>query len=331
MKSILVIGGAGYIGSHVALTFLEAGYEVTVLDNLSSGRQINLFKEARFIHADLQNRHALADVFKDPYDGVIHLAALKAAGESMIVPEKYASQNLNGAVNLLEALSSSQTRIVIFSSSAAVYGLPQYLPLDERHPLNPINFYGYTKLEIERLLDWFYRLKGIHYASLRYFNAAGYDTKSRVQGLEQNPANLIPVVMEVATGKRDAVEIYGNDYSTPDGTGIRDYIHVSDLAQAHLKAFQYVLAQGESLTVNLGTGTGCSVTEVVKAARKASGKEIKANIVDRRPGDPAELYAKSEMAFKLLDWKPVFSSLDVIVSSTWKIYELHSQKQKPAI
>jgi UDP-glucose 4-epimerase len=331
MKSILVVGGAGYIGSHVVLSFLEAGFDVTVLDNLSSGQQINLFKEARFIHADLQDRHALAEVFKDPYDGVVHLASLKAAGESMIVPEKYASQNLNGAVNLLEALSASKTRIVIFSSSAAVYGMPEYLPLDEEHPLKPINFYGYTKLEIERLLEWFYQLKGIHFASLRYFNAAGYDTKSRVEGLEQNPANLIPVVMEAAAGKRKFVEIYGDDYPTPDGTGIRDYIHVSDLAQAHLKAFQYVLTQRKSLTVNLGTGQGCSVLDVVKASEKAAGRKIPYTIVDRRLGDPAELFAQSEKAGKLLGWKPQFSDLDTLVSSTWNVYEKHNKKQRPSI
>ncbi len=321
MKSILIIGGAGYIGSHVALSFLEAGYAVTVLDNLSAGRQINLFKEARFIHADLQDRMALQNVLKEPYDGVVHLAALKAAGESMIVPEKYSIQNINGTMNLLEALSNSKTRIIIFSSSAAVYGMPQYLPLDEKHPLNPLNFYGFTKLEIEHFLEWFDQLKEIRYASLRYFNAAGYDPQGRVKGLEQNPANLIPIVMEVATGERQRVDVYGNDYPTPDGTGIRDYIHVTDLAHAHLKAFECVQEQGQSLTVNLGTGKGYSVLEVIEAARTVSNRKIPYTIVDRRPGDPAELYSTSEKANQLLKWQPQFSDLNMLVSSTWKVYE----------
>jgi UDP-glucose 4-epimerase len=303
------------------LSFLDAGFDVTVLDNLSSGRQINLFDNATFIHADLQDRVALNEIFRQPYDGVIHLAALKAAGESMIVPEQYAYQNITGTMNLLQALSNSKTKILIFSSSAAVYGLPQYLPLDEKHPLEPVNFYGFTKLEIERFLDWFYKLKGIHYANLRYFNAAGYDPEGRIKGLEQKPANLIPVVMEVATGKREKVDVYGNDYPTPDGTGIRDYIHVTDLADAHLKAFNLVHKKGESLTVNLGTGSKCSVIEVIKMAEKISGRKIAHEYTDRRSGDPAELYSSSEKATKLLKWKPKFSDLETIISSTWNVYK----------
>lgn len=321
MKSILVIGGAGYIGSHVTLAFLNAGFDVTVLDNLSAGCQVNLFKDAHFIHADLQDRVALKEVFRKPYDGVIHLAALKAAGESMIVPERYAVQNISGAVNLLEALSHSKTRIIVFSSTAAVYGMPQKLPLTEDHPLEPINFYGFTKLEIERLFDWFYRLKGIHYANLRYFNAAGYDPEGRIRGLESNPANLIPIVMEAAIGQREKVEVFGDDYPTPDGTGVRDYIHVSDLADGHLKAFEYVLKNGESLTVNLGTGEGCSVLEVIKSTESICGKKIPHSIVERRPGDPAELYAHSAKANKLLGWEPRFSDLKTIIQSTWDVYK----------
>ena len=321
MKSILVIGGAGYIGSHVVLSFLNAGFDVTVLDNLSSGRQINLFDDANFIHADLQDRVALNEIFKKPYDGVVHLAALKAAGESMIVPEQYAYQNITGTMNLLEALSNSKTKILIFSSSAAVYGTPKYLPLDEKHPLEPVNFYGFTKLEIERFLEWFFQLKGIHYASLRYFNAAGYDTEGRIKGLEQKPANLIPIVMEAATGRRKKVDVYGNDYPTPDGTGIRDYIHVTDLADAHLKAFNHVHKEGESLSVNLGTGTGHSVLEVIKMAEEICGKKINHEIIERRPGDPAELYSTADKANKMLKWKPKFSDLKTIVSSTWDVYK----------
>lgn len=321
MKSILVIGGAGYIGSHVVLSFLQAGYRVTVLDNLSSGCRENLFDQARFIHGDLQDRMLLNEVFSDSYDGVIHLAALKAAGESMVVPETYAHQNMIGAINLLEAVTASKTRIIIFSSTASVYGMPQYLPVDEQHPLDPINFYGFTKLEIERFLEWFDQLKSIRYAGLRYFNAAGYDTRGRVKGLERNPANLIPIVMEVAAGKRDGLEVFGNDYPTPDGTGVRDYIHVSDLADAHLKAFESVSANDRSVVVNLGTGEGRSVLEIIEMAETISGKSIPYKIVGRRPGDPAELYAHSQKAYDLMGWKPGFSDLETIISSTWNIYK----------
>jgi UDP-glucose 4-epimerase len=320
MKSILVIGGAGYIGSHVVLAFLKGGFDVTVLDNLSSGRQVNLFKETRFIHADLQDRIALGKVFRKTYDGVIHLAALKAAGESMIVPERYAYHNIACTINLLEALSNSKTRILIFSSSAAVYGMPEYQPLDENHPLNPANFYGFTKLEIERLLAWFYQLKGIHYASLRYFNAAGYNPEGTIKGLEQKPANLIPVAMETALGLRKNMEVYGKDYSTKDGTGVRDYIHVSDLADAHLKAFNYVHKNGEPLTVNLGTGQGCSVLDVIEMTNEITGKKIPFIIADRRAGDPAELLASFAKAEQVLNWKPRFSDLKTIITSTWNVY-----------
>jgi UDP-glucose 4-epimerase len=194
MKSILVVGGAGYIGSHVVLAFLNAGYRVTVLDNMSTGQQTNLIKEAEFILGDILDRELLKDLFTTKFDGVIHLAALKAAGESMIYPEKYTYQNINGTMNLLEAVSLSGTRTVIFSSTAAVYGVPEYLPLDENHPINPINYYGFTKHEIERFLEWYHRLKNIQTASLRYFNAAGYDPDGRILGLEKGPENLIPKV-----------------------------------------------------------------------------------------------------------------------------------------
>lgn len=320
MTSILVIGGAGYIGSHVVLSFLDAGYEVTVMDNLSSGQQVNLFDKAGFIHADLQDRMALQSIFAAEYDCVIYLAALKAAGESMMIPERYAYQNLNGTVNLLEAMVHSSTRNIVFSSTAAVYGMPQYLPLDENHPLEPINFYGYTKLEIENLLNWFDRLKGIRFASLRYFNAAGYNIDGRVKGLEKNPANLIPIVMEATAGIRERMEVFGDDYDTPDGTGVRDYIHVSDLADAHLKAFEHLGKTKESMTVNLGTGKAYSVLEVIHAAERISGRKVPYTIAGRRSGDPAELYANSDKAQKLLNWKARFSDLDTLVSSTWNLY-----------
>lgn len=321
MKSILVVGGAGYIGSHVVRAFLEAGHQVSILDNLSTGQQINLSRKARFIHGDVQDRMLLKIVCSENYDAVIHLAALKAAGESMEIPEQYAHQNITGTLNLLEAISQSTTRIVIFSSSAAVYGTPEYLPADEEHPLKPINFYGFTKLEIERFLEWYDRLREIKFASLRFFNAAGYDVNGMVPGLETNPANLLPIVLETVCGIRDKMQVFGNDYSTPDGTGVRDYIHVTDLASAHLKAFESISKTHQSLTVNLGTGNGHSVLDIIKMTETVTGKKVNYEITARREGDPAELTAKSNLADQLLGWTPQFSDLKTLVDSTWQIYK----------
>ncbi|MBU2648241.1 UDP-glucose 4-epimerase GalE [bacterium] len=320
-EAILVVGGAGYIGSHVVQTFLKADCDVTVFDNMSSGQEINLFSQARFIRGDVQDRDQLKALFSERFDAVIHLAGLKAAGESMVIPERYAYQNINGTMNLLEAISLSETRIIVFSSSAAVYGMPHYMPLDENHPVEPINFYGFTKYEIERFLDWYDRLKGIKFASLRYFNAAGYDPEGNIRGLEKNPANLIPVVMEVAAGMRESMEVFGNDFPTPDGTGIRDYIHVSDLASAHLMAYQHIRQTKQSLTLNLGTGKGHSVLDVIRMAEKITGKKLNFNITGRRAGDPAELYASSATALKTLGWEPTLSDLESLVKTTWQNYE----------
>ena len=320
MKSILVAGGAGYIGSHVVLSFLRAGHRVTVLDNLSTGRQANLFEGVSFVHGDVQDRTLLRDVLAQNYDAAIHLTALKAAGESMEFPERYARQNISGTLNLLEAVSNSATRCFIFSSSAAVYGTPEFLPISEEHPLRPANFYGFTKLEIERLLAWYDRLKGIKFACLRYFNAAGYDANGEICGLESNPANLLPVVMETACGKRDRLQVFGNDFPTKDGTGVRDYIHATDLADAHLKAFETVSADGRSLTVNLGTGRGHSVMEVVRMTERVTGREVPFEMVARRKGDPPELFADSRLANRLLHWTPQFSDLKTVVDSTWQAY-----------
>lgn len=320
---VVVVGGAGYIGSHVVRCLLDAGHAVTVFDNLVHGLRVNLFEEVSFLHGDIMHPRDLDAAFAPdgvPADAVIHLAAAKAAGESMVVPEKYAEQNIGGTINILNAMSRAGVSAIVFSSSAAVYGEPEYLPVDEAHPTNPTNFYGFTKLEIERLLTWYNKLKGIRFAALRYFNAAGYDAEGRVPGLEQNPANLLPIVMEVASGVRPELEIYGNDYDTPDGTCIRDYIHVSDLAAAHLLALEYVKNHGESLTVNLGSGIGVSVTEMVEAARRITGAAIPAQVVARRPGDPARLVASGATAEKLLGWSAASSSTDNLVETSWKVY-----------
>jgi UDP-glucose 4-epimerase len=207
----------------------------------------------------------------------------------------------------------------IFSSTAAVYGYPEYLPLDENHPLNPINYYGFTKLEIERILDWYNKLTGLKYATLRYFNAAGYDKENRINHLEKNPQNLIPIVMEVASGFRDKLEVFGNDYDTKDGTGVRDYIHVTDLAKAHIKAIDY-LKDHDSLTINLATGDSHSVIDVIKMAKRITNKEILYDFAARRDGDPAQLFSSSSMASDLLDWQPECSDIESIVKDTWQVY-----------
>ncbi len=319
--NLLVIGGAGYIGSHVVRELLDKGHNVTVFDNLSSGLRINLFKEAGFVEGDILDFDTLCNVMKRGFDAVFHFAALKAAGESMICPQKYSLNNINGTVNILNAAAEAKISSFVFSSSAAVYGEPQYVPIDEEHPTNPENFYGFTKLEIERLLMWYDRLCGIKFAALRYFNAAGYDPQKRVVGLEKNPQNLLPCVMEAAAGIRPFLSIFGNDYPTPDGTGVRDYIHVTDLAAAHILALEFISNNKKSITVNLGSESGISVLKIVERARAITGKPIPAKIVGRRAGDAASLYASSRKAYKLLGWKPRFSDVDTLIRTMWEVYQ----------
>ncbi|MDR1031114.1 MAG: UDP-glucose 4-epimerase GalE [Treponema sp.] len=318
--TILIIGGAGYIGSHVAREFLDQGHHVTVYDNLSSGLRENLFPEAHFIHGDIQDYPSLLRVAQGGFDALVHLAAYKAAGESMVKPEKYSLNNINGTVHILNAAVEAKIPFMVFSSSAAVYGEPAYLPVDEKHPTNPENYYGFTKLEIERFLGWYEQLKGIRFASLRYFNAAGYDVHGRITGLEQNPANLIPVIMEAACGMRAEVQVFGNDYATPDGTGVRDYIHVNDLAAGHVAALDHISRYKQSLIVNLGSETGLSVQEILEAARRISGKPIPARIVGRRPGDPGKLTASAQYARETLGWTPRYSDIDTLIKTSWEVY-----------
>ncbi len=317
---VLVIGGAGYIGSHVAKALIEDGNSITVYDNLSSGLKENIQDGSGFIEGDILDFDRLKESMAG-FDALIHLAAFKAAGESMIEPEKYSVNNINGTVNIINAAAQTGVKRIVFSSSAATYGEPQYIPIDENHPKNPENYYGFTKLEIERFLDWFDRLKGIKYASLRYFNAAGYDPEGVVTGLEKKPANLLPVIMEVATGMREKLSIFGNDYNTPDGTGVRDYVHVTDLADAHVRALHYIDEHNESLTVNLGSENGISVQEIVEAARKITGKPIPAEVVARRAGDPAKLVASSALAKEKLGWEPHYSDVETLIETSWKAYQ----------
>lgn len=319
---ILVVGGAGYIGSHVAREFLDSGHEVTVFDDLSTGRRENLFPEARFVEGNLHQYPTLLRAMEGQ-DATIYLAAAKAAGESMLKPEKYSVQNICGAVNMVNAAVEAGVEKLVFSSSAATYGAPRYLPIDEKHPTEPENYYGFTKLEIERILGWYDELKGLRYAALRYFNAAGYDTKGRISGLEVNPGNLIPRVMEVAIGMKGELEVYGSDYDTPDGTCIRDYVHVNDLARGHVAALGWIAKNDRSLVANLGSGKGLSVLEIIEAARRITGRPIPVKMSGRRPGDPACLYASSALAKELLGWEARDSSAEVLLETTWAAYKKH--------
>ena len=322
MPDILVVGGAGYIGSHVVKALRDAGRQPVVFDNLSTGLRENLFPDIPFIHGDLlipeQVRAAMRGI-----RSVIHLAALKAAGDSMLEPERYALHNLNGTVNLLYAAGTEGVRHFVFSSSAAVYGEPQYLPLDENHPTEPANFYGQTKLQIEMLLSWFSRLRNMRYAGLRYFNAAGYDPDGEVRGLEKEPNNLLPLVLETLLGWRENLEVYGTDYDTEDGSCIRDYIHVSDLADAHLRALSFLEEQDEDLVLNLGTSKGISVLEILDAAKKVSGMDLPVIHSDRRPGDPAVVLASAQKAERLLEWSPAFSDVETILKTMLAAYHSH--------
>ena len=316
----LVIGGAGYIGSHVVKALMKQGHEVTVFDNLSSGLRQNLFKQNKFIYGNILIKSDLDSAFSLGFDACIHLAAFKAAGESMLVPEKYSENNITGTLNILNSAVKHNCKNIVFSSSAAIFGNPQKLPIDENHPKNPENYYGFTKLSIEDYLEWYSKLKGINYSALRYFNAAGYDIEGEISGLEQNPANLIPVVMETACGIRKQMSVFGDDYDTPDGTCIRDYVHVTDLADAHVKALDYIAKNNTNLKLNLGSEVGTSVKEVIDIARKITGKPIDAKIVERRPGDPSELYATSKQALEILGWKAHNSDMETIIKTTWDAY-----------
>jgi UDP-glucose 4-epimerase len=257
-------------------------------------------------------------------DSIIHMAALKAAGESMTEPEKYAENNISGTINLLNAATTAKVKYFVFSSSAAVYGEPQYLPLDESHPTEPVNFYGHTKLAIENLLRWYSQLKGLRFSSLRYFNAAGYDVDGELNGLEHKPNNLLPIVLETIVGRRKTVEVFGTDYDTRDGSCIRDYIHVSDLAEAHLKALDYLKHENQDLVINLGTSNGLSVLEIMQIAREVSGQEFNYTLGPRRAGDPAVVLAKAELAAELLGWRPKHSDANTLLETTLRAYRQSS-------
>ncbi|MEQ9366094.1 MAG: UDP-glucose 4-epimerase GalE [Leptospirales bacterium] len=323
-----VTGGAGYIGSHIVQDLLEEGHEVVVIDNLATANSANILGRGEpapagysFIEGDVGTDAGLAAFFAaGPLEVVFHFAAWKAAGESMTDPAKYSANNLRGTLRLIEGLSEHGCQNFIFSSSAAVYGEPRYLPIDEKHPTEPINYYGFTKLVIEQNLRWFARLRGMRFASLRYFNAAGYDIHGRVRGLERNPANLLPLLMECAVGMRSEIQVFGQDYETPDGTCLRDYIHVNDLSRAHVLAMHEIRKNGESLTLNLGSEEELSVQQMLDVAREITGRPIPQKNTDRRPGDPPRLVASSAQARELLNWRAEHSDPETLVRTMWDVY-----------
>jgi UDP-glucose 4-epimerase len=318
---VLVTGGAGYIGCVVVSQLLAKGCEVVVCDNLSNGNRRAVPSGAKFVNADTGDRTALDRIFREQrIDAVVHLAASIEAGESMQVPEKFFRNNTANTLTVLEAMLEHQVRRLVFSSTAALYGTPERTPIDESDPLHPTNAYGESKLLVEQMLAWLHRIHGLRYASLRYFNAAG---AAGEQGEDHLPeSHLIPLALQVALGKREHIAIYGTDYPTPDGTCVRDYIHVSDLASAHVLVLE-ALRERDKLIYNLGNGRGFSVREVVGTVRRVTGHAIQAREVSRRPGDPAVLVASSDKIKRELDWQPRFTSLESIVSSAWEWRRAH--------
>jgi len=318
---VLVTGGAGYIGATTCRSLLANGHEVVVYDNLSKGHREALPPDVPLIVADVADRQALDSAFRQHRpEAVLHFAAFIEAGESMKEPERFFRNNSAGTLTLLEAMLANGVGKLIFSSTAALYGEPRRVPLEETDSLEPTNAYGESKLLVERMLSWFGRIHGLRYASLRYFNAAGSDGYSGER--HQPETHLIPLVLRAATGEREAISVFGTDYPTPDGTCIRDYIHVSDLAQAHVLAV-YALENRDRLIYNLGNGRGFSVREVIDSARRVTGLAIPVAEAERRPGDPAVLVASSEKMRRELGWTPQHADLDSIIDSAWRWMQLH--------
>lgn len=315
---ILITGGAGYIGSHVLKALSKKGnYHVLTIDNLSSGhKEAVIYGDLAVV--DLENEEAIKDIFKSfKPDAVIHFAAFIEVAESVVNPAKYYKNNTLNTLNLLQTMVEYKVDKFIFSSTAAVYGTPVETPIPETHPINPINPYGQSKAFVEKILQDFSKAYDFNYVSLRYFNAAGADPKGRI-GESHNPeTHLIPLILKTAKGERDSIKIFGTDYPTPDGTCIRDYIHVDDLAEAHILALEYLLNGGNSDVFNCGYGHGYSVKEVVNTAKKVTGIDFKVEETDKRPGDPAILVADSTKLKQKLNWKPKFDDLEYIIKTAW--------------
>ncbi len=322
-ETVLVTGGAGYIGSHACKRLARAGYRPVAYDSLVRGHR-EAVRWGPLVEADLADTERLVDTFKRfNVVAVMHFAAFTYVGESMANPELYFRNNVGNSMRLLEAMHGAGVRHIVFSSTAAVYGIPKQVPIPESAPHRPVNPYGESKLMVERMLHWYGEAHNLTHASLRYFNAAGADPECEI-GEEHDPeTHLIPLVLQAALGRRPQIDILGTDYPTPDGTAIRDYIHVQDLADAHVKAIAHLLRGGESLELNLGTGSGYSVREVIAAAERVTARRIPQREASRRSGDPPSLVAAVERARAALGWSPVLSEIDSIIGTAWAWHSRH--------
>lgn len=324
--AILVLGGAGYIGSHMVDWLIENGSEeVVVVDNLVTGHRQAVHPEASFYQGDLADQDFMRRVFQEnkAIDAVIHFAAFSLVGESMTDPLKYFDNNTVGMVKLLEVMNEAGVKKIVFSSTAATYGIPEELPIKETSPQAPINPYGESKLMMEKIMDWCDQAYGIKFVALRYFNVAGDKPNGSIGEDHQPETHLIPIVLQVANGQREKMMIFGDDYETADGTNIRDYVHPFDLAQAHLLAVNYLRQGNDSSAFNLGSSTGFSNLQIIEVARKVTGKAIPCEIGPRRQGDPDVLIADSTKARDILGWKPEFDNIEKIIASAWTWHSSH--------
>ena len=322
--AILVLGGAGYIGSHTVYELIDAGRDVVVADNLQTGFKAAVHPKARFYEADIRDRAAMDALFEQEHiEGVIHFAASSQVGESMSDPLKYYDNNLGGTMVLLASMMAHGVDKIVFSSTAATYGEPEQVPILEGDKTQPTNCYGETKLAMEHMMSWVSRAHGLRYVALRYFNACGAHPSGAIGEAHNPETHLVPIILQVPNGQREAVSVFGDDYPTRDGTCVRDYIHVTDLAQAHILALDYLLQGGENNVFNLGNGVGFTVNEVIECARKVTGHPIPAVVSPRRAGDPAQLVASSEKAKTVLGWKPQYDNLETIISTAWAWHKAH--------
>ncbi|MBO0423936.1 UDP-glucose 4-epimerase GalE [Enterococcus plantarum] len=327
--SILVLGGAGYIGSHAVDQLIDKGYEVVVVDNLQTGHKQSIHKNAVFYQGDIRDKGFMQNVFKqETIDGVIHFAASSLVGESVEKPLVYFNNNVHGTQIVLEVMEEFGVKQIVFSSTAATYGEPKEMPIVETTPTNPENPYGESKLMMEKMMKWCDNAYDLRYVALRYFNVAGAKADASI-GEDHDPeTHLIPIILQTALGQRDYLGIYGDDYDTPDGTCIRDYVYIEDLIAAHIAALDYLQKGNESTVFNLGSNTGYSVKEMVEAARQVTGKEIPAKVLPRRLGDPSKLVASSEKAKMILDWQPQVTDIKQIIKTAWDWHVSHPKGYK---
>ncbi len=323
-STILVTGGAGYIGSHAVLALRDAGYEVVILDNLVYGHRdlVETALKVEIIQGDIGDRALLDQLFKTrQFAAVMHFAAYAYVGESVSQPAKYYRNNVVGTLTLLEAMCEAGIKNFVFSSTCATYGVPQQIPISENQPQQPINPYGMSKLMVEQILSDFDHAYGLRSVRFRYFNAAGADPQGRLGEDHEPETHLIPLVLLTAMGKRESISVFGTDYDTPDGTCIRDYIHVTDLAQAHILGLEHLLKGGSTEVFNLGNGKGFSIQQVIEAARVVTGRPIPVTLADRRPGDPPSLVGSGEKAQSLLGWQPQYADLETILEHAWQWHQ----------